>query len=120
MTQQPATTEVSVIGLGNMGSTLAQAFLAKGHSVTVWNRTPTRAEPLVKAGARVAETAAASVASSPLTIMCVIDYPAAEAVLASDGMSEALRNRTLVPDFTRGIWQSLQPLGIAGKDLSES
>ncbi len=36
------TTTVSVIGLGQMGTRLAQAFLAAGHATTVWNRTPRR------------------------------------------------------------------------------
>ncbi|MFC0335597.1 NAD(P)-binding domain-containing protein [Paenibacillus sepulcri] len=30
---------VSVIGLGMMGSALAQTFLKEGHQTTVWNRT---------------------------------------------------------------------------------
>ncbi|MER5301781.1 NAD(P)-binding domain-containing protein [Streptomyces lasiicapitis] len=34
---QPA---VTVIGLGEMGFTLASAFLDGGHPTTVWNRTP--------------------------------------------------------------------------------
>jgi len=32
--------EVSVIGLGAMGSAIAKAFIASGHDVTVWNRSP--------------------------------------------------------------------------------
>ncbi|MER7078809.1 NAD(P)-binding domain-containing protein, partial [Saccharopolyspora kobensis] len=38
---------VSVLGLGDMGTALADALLAAGHRVTVWNRTAARAEPLV-------------------------------------------------------------------------
>lgn len=34
---------VTVLGLGPMGRALASAFLAAGHPVTVWNRTPGRA-----------------------------------------------------------------------------
>ncbi len=34
------TKRVSVIGLGNMGSALAEALINAGHEVTVWNRTP--------------------------------------------------------------------------------
>ncbi len=43
--------EVSVIGLGAMGSALVRALLRAGHRVTVWNRTSAKAEPLVREGA---------------------------------------------------------------------
>ncbi len=42
---------VSVLGLGLMGSALAEALLNAGHKVTVWNRTPTKAKPLTTKGA---------------------------------------------------------------------
>jgi len=35
--------DVSVLGLGNMGSALARAFLENGRAVTVWNRSPEKA-----------------------------------------------------------------------------
>ena len=35
--------EVTVIGLGNMGSALARALLENGRAVTVWNRSPEKA-----------------------------------------------------------------------------
>ena len=37
-------TDVTMIGLGAMGSALARAFIGAGHSVTVWNRTAARIE----------------------------------------------------------------------------
>ena len=43
--------DVSVIGLGAMGSALAEALLKSGLSVTVWNRSPARADALVAKGA---------------------------------------------------------------------
>lgn len=50
--------EVTVIGLGPMGTKMARTFLAAGHQVTVWNRTESKARALVAEGARWAETAA--------------------------------------------------------------
>jgi 3-hydroxyisobutyrate dehydrogenase-like beta-hydroxyacid dehydrogenase len=46
--------EVSVIGMGAMGSALARALLHNGHRVTVWNRTSAKAEPLARDGADLA------------------------------------------------------------------
>lgn len=42
---------VTMLGLGAMGSVLAETLLAAGHHVTVWNRTAGRADALVAAGA---------------------------------------------------------------------
>ena len=47
--------EVSVIGLGAMGSALARTLLGHGYRVTVWNRTSAKAEPLVRDGAVLAD-----------------------------------------------------------------
>lgn len=44
--------DVTVIGLGPMGATMAGTFLAAGHEVTVWNRTASKADPLVAKGAK--------------------------------------------------------------------
>jgi 3-hydroxyisobutyrate dehydrogenase-like beta-hydroxyacid dehydrogenase len=87
---------VTVIGLGSMGSAQARAFLKRGHKVTVWNRTNQRAAPLVSEGAKLAESPAEAVAASPLIIMCVLDYAAADAILAEPGVSAAISEKTLV------------------------
>jgi 3-hydroxyisobutyrate dehydrogenase-like beta-hydroxyacid dehydrogenase len=47
--------DVTVIGLGNMGSTLARAFIENRRPVTVWNRSPEKATPLVEKGAVLVE-----------------------------------------------------------------
>ena len=67
---------VTVIGLGAMGSKMAETFLAAGHPTTVWNRTPGRAAQLVAAGATEAGTAAEAVAASSLVVISQIDYAA--------------------------------------------
>ncbi|MBK0400987.1 NAD(P)-binding domain-containing protein [Limibaculum sp. M0105] len=43
--------DVSMIGLGAMGSALARAMVSAGHTTIVWNRPPDRAELLVSLGA---------------------------------------------------------------------
>ena len=43
--------DVSVVGLGKMGSALARRLLDQGLAVRVWNRHPEAAGPLVQAGA---------------------------------------------------------------------
>jgi 3-hydroxyisobutyrate dehydrogenase-like beta-hydroxyacid dehydrogenase len=56
-----------------MGTALARAWLAAGHPVTVWNRTPARARALAADGATVAAGAADAVAANRLVIACLLD-----------------------------------------------
>lgn len=46
--------KIGFIGLGNMGSGMVANLLKAGHTVTVYNRTPGKAEPLIKQGAQLA------------------------------------------------------------------
>ena len=87
-------TDVTIIGLGAMGSALARALLKKGRSVTVWNRTTAKAAPLVADGAVLARTPAEAIAASPIAIVCVGSYADADGALADAGA--ALRGRTVV------------------------
>lgn len=48
--------QVGFIGLGNMGSGMAANLLKAGHALTVYNRTPAKAEALVAEGGRLAKT----------------------------------------------------------------
>jgi 3-hydroxyisobutyrate dehydrogenase-like beta-hydroxyacid dehydrogenase len=84
--------EVTVLGLGVMGSALARALLERGHRVTVWNRTAAKAEALGSAGARPSITPGDAVRASPIAIVCVADYAATYAAL--DGVD--LREKAVV------------------------
>ena len=66
--------EVSVIGLGPMGVAMARTFLSAGHKVTVWNRTHSKADVLLKVGAIKTESVGDCVNSSPLTVVCLNNY----------------------------------------------
>ena len=88
-------TDVSIIGLGVMGAALARTLLDQGRSVTVWNRTARKAEPLVAAGADPAADPAAAVAASPLTIICVLTYENSHELLATLP-GGALEGKTIV------------------------
>ncbi|NYI05972.1 NAD(P)-dependent oxidoreductase [Allostreptomyces psammosilenae] len=87
---------VTVLGLGPMGRALAGAFLNAGLRTTVWNRTPGRERELVERGAIAATSAEEAVAASPLTVVCVVNYDASDAVLRRDAVTAALKGRTVV------------------------
>jgi 3-hydroxyisobutyrate dehydrogenase-like beta-hydroxyacid dehydrogenase len=75
------TTTVSVFGTGLMGSAFVRALLRADLEVTVWNRTPSRAAPLVAEGARLAESPAAAAAASDVLVLLVLDQDAVEQLL---------------------------------------
>lgn len=81
-TPSTSPTPVTLLGLGAMGTALARTWLAAGHPLTVWNRSPGRGAELAREGARVAATAAEAVASSPLVITCLLDDASVRAALA--------------------------------------
>ncbi|MFD7283701.1 NAD(P)-dependent oxidoreductase [Streptomyces sp. NPDC059862] len=66
-------TPLTLLGTGTMGTALVRAWLAAGHPVTVWNRTPARAEALAAEGATVAASAAQAVAANRLVVACLLD-----------------------------------------------
>lgn len=85
---------VTVLGLGSMGSALARAFVAAGHRTTVWNRTSSKTEALVAAGASAAGSVTEAVAASPLVVACLTGF--AETRIALEPASSALTGRDLV------------------------
>jgi 3-hydroxyisobutyrate dehydrogenase-like beta-hydroxyacid dehydrogenase len=91
---QPDPGPVTVVGLGSMGSALARTFLAAGHPTTVWNRTPSKAEPLVALGAQHATTIDDGVSASPLVVTCLTGYDDTRRVL--EPATAALAGRALV------------------------
>lgn len=87
-------TDVSVLGIGAIGTRVTQALLAAGSTVTVWNRTPSRTDPVVEEGAAVASSPAEAAAASPLMILCLSDYAAVDAFW--DAALHAIADRTIV------------------------
>jgi 3-hydroxyisobutyrate dehydrogenase-like beta-hydroxyacid dehydrogenase len=83
---------IGFIGLGNMGVGMARNLLRAGHSLTVYNRTRSRAESLVSEGARVAATPGEA-ARGEVVITMLADDAALEGVVFGEGGILA----TLVP-----------------------
>ncbi|MEI7054298.1 NAD(P)-binding domain-containing protein [Nocardioides sp. CCNWLW239] len=94
MTETDDRPAITVIGMGNMGSAIARAYLERGYRTTVWNRTADKAEVMADAGAQIVSTAAKAVAASPVTVLSLLDNTAVEDVL--DSVGDAAAGRTLV------------------------
>jgi 3-hydroxyisobutyrate dehydrogenase-like beta-hydroxyacid dehydrogenase len=90
---------ISILGLGAMGQALSACLLKQGHTVIVWNRTPGRAAALIAEGARERKLAADAIAASDVTVICVLNYAAADSVI--DNAASAFSGRVLV-NLTNG------------------
>jgi 3-hydroxyisobutyrate dehydrogenase-like beta-hydroxyacid dehydrogenase len=78
---------VGFAGIGRMGLPMARNVLDAGFPLTVFNRTPERCDPLVEAGATLAETPADLARASDVVITMVADGDAVRALLdGPDGM----------------------------------
>ncbi len=49
-------TQIAFLGTGLMGRPMAENLIARGHDLTVWNRTGSKTDRLAALGAKVAET----------------------------------------------------------------
>jgi 3-hydroxyisobutyrate dehydrogenase-like beta-hydroxyacid dehydrogenase len=75
------TMKVGVIGLGAMGSGLAESLLRAGHEVVAWNRSKAPLEPLRVKGARAADTPADAFAADAVVTMLANDEAVREVIL---------------------------------------
>lgn len=109
-------TTVTVLGLGEMGRALAQAYLTAGHPVTVWNRSAGRAEKLIKAGAVEVDSVEAALAAGQLIIFCVRDSHAVQELINErtvDWHGRTIVNLTTgTPDEARAFARWAQDCGV--------
>jgi 3-hydroxyisobutyrate dehydrogenase-like beta-hydroxyacid dehydrogenase len=74
---------VGFIGLGRMGAGMAASLRGAGHEVTVWNRTPGKAQALIAQGARAA-AGVADACRGDAVITMLADDAAVEAVVFAE------------------------------------
>jgi 3-hydroxyisobutyrate dehydrogenase len=111
---------VGFIGLGIMGRGMANNLLKAGFKVRVWNRTASRMDALVEAGAEAGSSPADVAANSDIIITCVSDTPDVErVVLGEDGVIHGAKAGALVvdcstisPQVTKEIAAKLSEKGI--------
>jgi 3-hydroxyisobutyrate dehydrogenase-like beta-hydroxyacid dehydrogenase len=76
--------KIGFIGLGNMGAAMAANLLKAGHEVAVYNRTASKAEPLVRLGAR-AQRSVEAVCAAEIVITMLADDDALEDIVFGKG-----------------------------------
>ena len=103
MSTTTAPRRIGLIGLGLMGRPMGMNLLKAGHQLTVWNRTPERANELVAGGAALAKTPHEVAEASEFLLTIVSDPPALESVLwgrdgKNDGALAGLRAGSIYVD----------------------
>ncbi len=83
--------DIGFIGLGAMGTAIAANLMKADHAVTVWNRTPSKADALVAKGATLAATPRQAGEGKAVVISMLADDPALLAALTGpDGLLAGL------------------------------
>ena len=95
---------IAVLGIGMMGFPMARRLCEAGCTVTVWNRSRSKAERLQPFGAAIADTPAEAVAQADLVITLLEHGGVVEDVLFQQGTGAGLRPGALVVDMS-----SIQP-----------
>ena len=98
----------TIVGMGNMGSALADALLAQELSVTVWNRSPEKCQPAVEAGAVQADTVLKGVSSCDVLITCLTDSQSVQDTVVSDDIAKAMKGKIFVQLSQASPDQSLE------------
>jgi 3-hydroxyisobutyrate dehydrogenase-like beta-hydroxyacid dehydrogenase len=88
--------KIGFVGLGNMGAAIAANLVRAGHDVAVWNRTASKAQGLVKAGAVLLTSPRAVAAGCDVVFSMLADDSALHAVLdGEDGLCAGLKRGAL-------------------------
>ena len=113
--------KIGFLGLGTMGTPLANNLRKSGHTVTVWNRTAAKAEPLVKKGARRAVTPKDCASGQELVFLCLTDEKAVEAVLEGpDGVLAGLKAGDVLVDTSTAGTRSARSVEARVKERGAS
>lgn len=92
---------IGVVGLGTMGSRIAARLLDTGFQVHATNRTPSRAQALIKRGLRWEDTPRAVAAAADVVLSMVTDDDALRAVTAGqDGILAGMAPGSIYVDMS--------------------
>jgi 3-hydroxyisobutyrate dehydrogenase len=113
---------VSFLGLGVMGGAIARHIGAAGHQLTIYNRTPARAEAWKAANpglaVRTATTPAEAAEGADVVLTCVgNDDDLADVVLGPTGVFSAIREGATFIDHTTVSARIARQIAVEARDL---
>lgn len=99
---------VALIGTGLVGFPMSEKLAATGYSLTVFNRTPEKADPLKELGVEIADSPAAAVQAADWIILMLTDGDAIREALFSGQTPMDLQGKTILQMGTILPEESLQ------------
>jgi 3-hydroxyisobutyrate dehydrogenase len=126
--EQQKKPSLGFIGMGHMGSGMAQRLLEAGYLLTVYDRTPARGQPLTERGASVAQSPRDVAAQCEVVMACVTDDRAQESVLLGpDGAvagvhsgSTVIDLSTVSPGASRRLYRAMKEKSVPVLDAAVS
>jgi len=124
----PGTTRIGWIGTGVMGVSMCGHLIQAGYSATVFNRTRSKAEPLIEKGATWADTPKA-VAEASDVIFSIVGFPSdvRNVILGADGALAGCQQGNMLVDMTTSepslaveIAEAAQAQGVSSVDAPVS
>ena len=122
------TAKLGLIGLGLMGSRLAQRLHSSGWNVQAWNRSPEPSRAMSRMGIRIAESVVELVADSDVVLSCLANDSAVNSVYCDTaGVFSAAKPGTVVlemgtisPQLSHLLHEEASHLGVRFLDLAIS
>jgi 3-hydroxyisobutyrate dehydrogenase len=98
---EPGKTRIGWIGTGVMGASMCGHLMAKGFAATVYNRTKSKAEPLLAKGAQWANSPK-QVASQSDVVFSIVGFPGdvRECILGANGALNGSKKGNILVDMT--------------------
>ncbi|WP_298915429.1 NAD(P)-dependent oxidoreductase [uncultured Roseobacter sp.] len=119
--------KITLIGTGLMGFPMSLNLMKAGHDLTVWNRSASRAEPLVAHGATLATNPVEAITSAEFVITMLSDGFATGALIEDEEVQRALSKNAIwldmssaKPEHAREQSSKLKDLGISHLDAPVS
>jgi 3-hydroxyisobutyrate dehydrogenase-like beta-hydroxyacid dehydrogenase len=98
---------IALLGAGIMGGHMARRLAQAGFPVTVWNRSPGKAERLAQFGARMADSPSSACAGANVTIVMLSNGPVVEEVLFSPDGTGRKPAESLAPGSVLVVMSSI-------------
>ena len=105
--EQSTSPEVSVIGLGAMGSGIARSLIEGGCTVSVWNRSRAKVDDLVAVGAIGCNEPREALDANTLVIVCVSDYAVWRHIIQEHSLASHFED-TCIIQLTTGTIDDVQ------------
>ena len=98
---------ISIIGLGSMGSALAKALLKSKSEIYIWNRTLSKAKELNHKESNICLSPKEAIENSELIIVCLLNYKVWSEIIDSDLKNIDLNGKTIIQLTTGNVEEVL-------------